>query len=66
MKEFWSWSCSTTACGFLAHTVVKNLSSEGHLIFVGHNAGGPDLSKTEFQKPPANSSRLGEADGLTA
>lgn len=63
--EEWSWSCSTTVCGFLAHTDVKNLSSKGHLIFVGHNDGGTDLSKTEFQKPPDNSSLLGEADGLT-
>ena len=66
MEGFWSWSCSTTACGCPAHAVVKNLSSKGQLIFVGHNAGGSDLSKTELQKPPANSSRLGEADGLTA
>jgi len=65
MEEFSSWSCSTIACGFPAHDVVKNLSSKEQLIFVGYDAEEPDLSKTEFQKPPANSSRLGEADVLT-
>jgi hypothetical protein len=66
MEEFWSWSFSTTECGFPVHTVAKNLSSKGQLIFVGHNAGGTGLSKTHFQKPPANSSRLGDADFLNA